>query len=145
MKRIFWVCGLAVVLIFWGCGSSQEPAPGGQSSPQQGLSKKPAESASQQNLVQQKQKYEQEMAQKLAAFKQKMAELKQRAEASSAETKSKADHELQNLQKESANVEVNLDKLRKSAADDWSHMKLDLDQGFERMQKGYDDAVDSLK
>ena len=145
MKKIFGVCGLIAVLMLLGCGSTEEPAPGKQSSSEPGVQKNQPAGISQENLARQKEKYEKEMAQKLDEFKQKMAELKKQAEASSAAAKAKANEELDKYNQESANIKIDLERLREASDETWNTIKIDTDKALVRLQKAYDDAVAALK
>ena len=45
MKKILSLCGLALLLIYWGCGTKEEPAPGNQPTTQEKMQKKLTEGA----------------------------------------------------------------------------------------------------
>ncbi len=145
MRKNIGVCGLILMLMFLGCGSSEEPAPGKQSSAQPSVQKNQPAGISQENPAQPKEKYEQEMAQKLDGFKQKMAELKKQAEASSAAAKAKANEEFDKYNQESANIKIDLERLREASDETWNTIKIYTDKALVRLQKAYDDAVAALK
>ena len=130
MKTIFGVCGLIAVMMVLGCGSTEEPAQGKQSGAQPGLQKNQPAGISKENLAQQKEKYAKEMAQKLDEFKQKMAALKKQAEASSAAAKAKANDEFDKYNKESANIEIDLEKLKDASIETWNSIKIDTDKAL---------------
>ena len=145
MKKIFGVCGLIIALMVLGCGSSEEPASGKQSSAPPSVQKNQPAGPSKENLAQQKEKYAKEMAQKLDEFKQKMAELKKKAEASSAEARAKANEEIDKYNKESANIKIDLERLRDASNETRNTIKTDTDKALVRLQKAYDDALAKLK
>jgi hypothetical protein len=145
MKKIFGVCGVILILMFLGCGSSEEPASGKQSSSQPSLQKKQPAGISQENLAQQKEQYAKEMSQKLDEFKQKMADLKGKAESFSADAKAKANGEFEKYNQESANIKTDLERLKEASNETWNTIKIEADKALVRLQKAYDDAVAALK
>jgi hypothetical protein len=147
MKKILSLCGLALLLICWGCGSKEEPAPGNQPTTQEKMQKKLTEGAqaAKDYLAQQKEKYGKNMDDKLAEFNKKISELKEKAAASSGEAKAKMDEQINNLSKESDSVKEKLGKVKDATAETWKNVEDDIDKSFEKLQKDYNDAKDSLK
>ena len=145
MRKFIGVGGLIVMLMFLGCGSSEQPAPGKQSSAPLSMQKNQSAAASQEDLARQKEKYSKEMSQKLDEFQQKMAELKKQAEASSAGARTKANEEFDKCNKESANIRTDLERLKDTSNETWNTIKIDADNAFVRLQKDYNDALDALK
>ena len=147
MKKILSLCGLALLLIYWGCGTKEEPAPGNQPTTQEKMQKKLTEGAqaAKDYLAQQKEKYGKNMDDKLAEFNKKISELKEKAAASSGEAKAKMDEQINNLSKESDSVKEKLSKVKDATAETWKNVEDGIDKTFEKLQKDYNDAKDSLK
>ena len=147
MKKILSLCGLALLLICWGCGTKEEPAPGNQPTTQEKMQKKLTEGAqaAKDYLAQQKEKYGKNMDDKLAEFNKKISELKEKAAASSGEAKAKLDEQINNLSKESDSVKGKLSKVKDATAETWKNVEDGIDKTFEKLQKDYNDAKDSLK
>ena len=147
MKKILSLCGLALLLICWGCGTKEEPAPGNQPTTQEKMQKKLTEGAqaAKDYLAQQKEKYGKNMEDKLAEFNKKISELKEKAAAFSGEAKAKMDEQIKNLSKESDSVREKLSKVKDATAETWKNVEDGIDKIFEKLQKDYNDAKDSLK
>ena len=147
MKKILSLCGLALLLICWGCGTKEEPAPGNQPTTQEKMQKKLTEGAqaAKDYLAQQKEKYGKNMEDKLAEFNKKISELKEKAAASSGEAKAKMQEQLDSLSKELDNTKQKLGEMKKSTSESWKDVKDGTDKAFEKLQKDYNDAKDSLK
>jgi hypothetical protein len=147
MKKMLSLCGLALLLICWGCGTKEEPAPGNQPTTQEKMQKKLTEGAqaAKDYLAQQKEKYGKNMEDKLAEFNKKISELKEKAAAYSGEAKAKLDEQINNLSKESDSVKEKLGKVKDATAETWKNVEDDIDKSFEKLQKDYNDAKDSLK
>ena len=147
MKKILSLCGLALLLICWGCGTKEEPAPGNQPTTQEKMQKKLTEGAqaAKDYLAQQKEKYGKNMEDKLAEFNKKISELKEKAAAFSGEAKAKMDEQIKNLSKESDSVKEKLSKVKDATAETWKNVEDGIDKIFEKLQKDYNDAKDSLK
>jgi len=147
MKKILSLYGLALLLICWGCGTKEEPAPGNQTTTQEKMQKKLTEGAqaAKDYLAQQKEKYGKNMDDKLAEFNKKISELKEKAAASSGEAKAKMDEQINNLSTESDSVKEKLGKVKDATAETWKNVEDGIDKTFEKLQKDYNDAKDSLK
>ncbi len=133
------------MLMVLGCGRSEQPASGKQSSAPLNMQKNQPAATSQEDLARQKEKYAREMSQKLGEFQQKMAALKKKAEASSAEARTKTNEEFDKCNKESANIKTDLERLKDTSNETWNTIKIDADNAFVRLQKDYDDALAALK
>ena len=135
------------MLICWGCGTKEEPAPGNQPTTQEKMQKKLTEGAqaAKDYLAQQKEKYGKNMEDKLAEFNKKISELKEKAAAFSGEAKAKMDEQIKNLSKESDSVKEKLSKVKDATAETWKNVEDGIDKTFEKLQKDYNDDKDSLK
>ena len=147
MKRMLCLWGLALLLICWGCGTKEEPAQGKPATTQDQMQKKVMEGAqaAKDYLAQQKEKYGKDRDDNLAEFNKKISELKEKAAASSGEAKAKLDEQINNLSKESDSVKEKLRKVKDATAETWKNVEDGIDKTFEKLQKDYNDAKDSLK